>query len=203
MSEKRKADDIQDINWQNSAARAMILEDLATGQLPLDEEHLSTDEAWDYYSSLHEFTGVPYSQFARQLQTHRERVDEKRERSVEQHAALLRDRSKHSKPTTYDNGKPIFRYSDAYEMLKRDVYAGKHIGLTPSAFRLTETAYKRWNLKEFKEHIYQMERQWKFVNYLEKKRDDKENAAKAAKDKAFEAWVIKEEKKKKRKREET
>lgn len=200
MAEKRKADDVSGINWQKSAARAMILDDLASGELPLEDNHLSTDEAWDYYSSLHEFKDVPFSQFARQLQIHRERLARKIERSEEQHDALLRDRSKHSKPTKYENNRPIFRYSDAYAMLSGDVYNGRHLGLTPTAFRATRPEYQQWDLKEFTQRIYQMERQSKFINYMSDKRQHKEDEAKAAKDKAYEAWVKEEEQKTKRQR---
>ena len=196
MAEKRKADDGDDIKWLKLAARAIILADLASGELTVDEDAYLTDEAWDHHSSLHEFRDVPFSQFARQLKIHRERQGKDVERSKEQYAALLRDRSKHAKPTTYENGKPTFRYSDAHPLLQGDVCNERHRGLTPAEFRATRPEYQKWEPQEFAQRIFQMEHQSKFVNYLETNREEKKDKNEAAKNKEFEAHVMKQEKKK-------
>ena len=180
MAEKRKAEE-KGINWRNSAARFMILEDLAAEVLPVEEDVCSAEEAWEYYGQLAEFEDVPFSQFEYQLKQHRKQVDDKFMSAMKHWAVLQEDRAKHSKRTTYDNGRRIFRHSAAYKKLHEDVYARRHLSLSPTALWKTKGEYQEWEVEEFRPRIYQMERQWKFVNYLEKKREDEKREKELAK----------------------
>lgn len=171
MPGKRKKEE-PGINWRDSAAKDMLLADLAAETLPIDEDVCSAEEAWSYYKELIEFKNVPFSQFEKQLKTHREKMSAKFVRSIEQWNAFQRLREQRPEPTTYDNGRRIFRHSAAYKLLRDDVYNKRHHSMTPSAFRLTRPEYQEWGLTEFSQRIFQMERQWKFINYLEKKRED-------------------------------
>lgn len=187
MSGKREKE--KGIPWRNSAARQTLLDDLIDESLPIDEEACSTEEAWEHYRHMPEFAFVPYSQFVKQLKDHRKQVDDGFRRAVEQYAAFRRDRERYPVATVYDDGRPIFRHSAAYQQLKKDVYSGAHHGVTPSALRLSTPVYLEWDLAEFTQRIYQMERQWKFVNYLEKKRAEKEANKKAARQAAHKQVV--------------
>ena len=171
MPEKRKKEE-PGIKWRDSAAKDMLLADLAAETLPIDEDVCSAEEAWSYYKELIEFKNVPFSQFEKQLKKHREQMSAKFVRSIEQWNAFQRLREQRPEPTTYDNGRRIFRHSAAYKLLRDDVYNKRHHSMTPSAFRLTCPEYQEWGLTEFSQRIFQMERQWKFINYLEKKRED-------------------------------
>ena len=65
------------IPWRTSKARAVLLEHLSTRILPLTEEELSTDDAWNFYRYMDGFEDVGYSQFKRQLKAHRGQVSKK------------------------------------------------------------------------------------------------------------------------------
>ena len=162
----------------------MLLDDLASGTLPIEDDVCSAKEAWDYYKDLIEFKLVPFSQFERQLRKHRETTETKEKSAQKAWSAFKEMRKQHPEPTVYDNGKKIFRHSEAYKILRDDVYAKRHHGYSPSAFRLTNDEYKKWDLDEFTQRIYQMERQWKFINYLEVKRAEKKKAVEDAREKA-------------------
>ena len=186
MSGKREAEEEEEnIAWRHSQARAVILADLMDESLPIDESICSAEEAWKYYSQMWEFADVPYSQFCKQLEKHREQVDVKFVRSAKEWAAFKRDRERYPVATHYSNGRPIFRHSPAYPLLQEDVYAGRHKNMTPSLFQATRVEYQEWGLKEFTQRIYQMERQRKFVNYLEKKRSAKDTQDKVARAAAY------------------
>ena len=73
----------------------------------------------------------------------------------------------------YGNGKRIFRVSPSQALLTTDIQTGKLLEIAPSAFRVTRDEYQEWELHLFTQRIYQAERQKKFINYLEKKRDEK------------------------------
>ena len=173
MPPKRKKED-KGVDWRNSAARDILLSDLMDETLPLDEDVCPAHEAWEHYSQMAEFQLVPYAQFEKQLKAHREQVDDKFIRAQRQWAAFKRDRSRYPVVDTYADGRRIFRHSPAYDLLRDDVYNRRHVGQNPTAFQATRPEYLEWDLGVFTQRIYQMERQWKFVNYLEKKRSDVE-----------------------------
>jgi len=184
MPPKRKHQE-KGISWSGSAARLVLLADLAEGNVPLDESACSAEEAWEYYQELLEFKDVPFSQFEKQLEAHWAQMNRKMVRAMDQWTALQSDRGKHPEPTHYDNGKLIFRLTPAYEVLRTDVNAGVHHEYTPSALKALCPEYFGWDLGEFTQRIHQMERQKKFINYLEKQRKEKKAAAEAAWHKAM------------------
>jgi len=172
---KRKTQE-KGIAWRNSAAKFMILEDLDEGVLPLEEEAVSTLDAWEYYKKLDEFRGVPFGQFKRQLKAHREQVGRKNDRSNKQWAAFLHDQQLFPPEKRYSNGKRIFCLSPAQKLLTIDVKAGRHHIMSPTALRSTRHEYMEWGIDIFTGRIYQAERQLKFINYLEKKRAEKKKS---------------------------
>lgn len=196
MPRKRKPVDEAGINWRFSAARDIVLGDLMDEVLPLEDAVIPAQDAWEYYKDLFEFKDVPYSQFERQLEAHREQVDGKFRKSQQQWEAYQRLRSTHPVPTVYENERRIFRHSTAYPLLKGDVYSGRHRTMTPSALRDTRHEYKEWELKEFTQRIYQMERQWKFINHLENERDKKKMEAQMNMEKAVKKTVQQQNQKK-------
>ena len=61
------------ISWRDSAAKDMILADLAAGTLPFDEKACLSA----YYKELLEFKNVPYCQFKKPLKSQCEKMDAK------------------------------------------------------------------------------------------------------------------------------
>ena len=51
----------------------------------------------------------------------------------------------------------------------------KHATMVPSQLQQTRPEYMMFKPKKFKEHIYQEVRRGKYINYLNKKRNDKKS----------------------------
>lgn len=188
MSGKRGHNE-KGIDWKNSGARIILLNDLSDDALPIDETACPAEEAWAHYKELMEFSAVPFWQFEKQLRKHRESFKAKDARAMTLWNAYKEMRKRHNEPCTYDDGRRIFRHSEAFKSLRNDVFAGRHRGLTPAALRDEREEYREWPLDVFTQRVYQMERQWKFINYLEKKRAEKKEKEDAALLKAFEESI--------------
>lgn len=171
--EAKRRKEKKGIPWLQSPAREILLDDLHRGSLPVDKTAVSPEEAWDFYKKLSEFCDVPYSQFKRQLKAHREQVGRKVNGSVEQWVAFQTDQRRFPVQYHYANGDRIFQLSPAQAKLEEDVKNGHHNWMTPTALRATRPEYMEWPLDVFTQRIYQAVRQWKFINYLEKRRAEK------------------------------
>ncbi|GAX20554.1 hypothetical protein FisN_3Hu596 [Fistulifera solaris] len=66
MAERKKP-----IDWRNSEARVIIITELESKRLPLDEKECSAEQAWAKYGKMVEFAHVPFSQFKARLADHR------------------------------------------------------------------------------------------------------------------------------------
>ena len=180
MSNKRTAAEKDSILWKESDAKKILITDLHTGALQIGEsgdevqEEKEIEEAWEFYQHLHEFRDVPWEQFRDQIKKHRSTVRSKVQDSCDQGEALEHDMALSPRREHYPDGQRIFRLTPAYEQLRKDVAAGLHHSMTPAALRAHRfELYGSWDLGVFSQRIYQSERQWKFMNYLEKKRKEK------------------------------
>lgn len=171
------------IDWKKSDAKAILLKDLNDGVLPLEESEVSAKEAWtSCYVNLREFGNVEFEQFKRQLAAHRKQVKAKKRAANTQETAFQHDRQLYPERQAYSNGRRIFRMSSAQTLLEDDIKNKRHRGLKPSAFRATRPEYTEWELNIFRQRIYQEERRQKFINYLNWKRQQKQNAREGSDD---------------------
>ena len=165
------------IDWRSCEAREVLLQDLSDGTLPLDEETMSTQEAWEYYSQTFEFRNVVFSQFEEQLAEHREQIDLKATHIDKQMKALVRDRELHPKKTHNQRGERVFYLSPAYPLLVQDVEDKKHISMTKVQLFHSRTEYcTEWKWEIFERRLRQEVMRQKFVHDCNMKRDKKEEA---------------------------
>jgi hypothetical protein len=144
---------------------------LQRGLLTLDAEELSAEDAWAVvYSEMPEFELVPFSQFKRQLKAHRTQVLKMVAHSGPQYEGFRRDQSTQQQHTHYADGRPIFAASPALPLLKADVRALQRTTINIGVLQQSRTEYSGWSRAEFTRRVYQEVRYWKFVNYLEEKR---------------------------------
>ena len=162
------------IDWRNSESKNIILNDLRTGVLPLDENEASAEEAWEHYRHLPAFQGegVQFEQFKKRLADHREQIGGRIERAMFDGAAVAHDWMKHPYPTHNQHGKPNFHLSPAEELLRQDISNNRHVGLLPSQLQSTRDEYKVFKPRKFKELIYQTIRHIKFRNFIEERKDE-------------------------------
>ena len=162
------------IDWKKSKAKAIILDDLESGILPVDAAELSAEEAWEIYEQMAEFVEVVFSQFEARLKDHRRRAKEQVNRSARESEALAHDRCLFPRQMENGRGEQVFDLSAAKLLLRADVEDGKHLRMTPMQLQMTREEYSHFRARVFKHRIYQEVRRKKFINYLELKRAKEE-----------------------------
>ena len=163
------------VDWTKCPARRIILTDLQDEVLSLEESVTSAEQAWDVYRNLPEFAGVRYEQFEDRLKDHRVQIKNRMDRASWEEAAFARDRQcfPRSRQEFNHRGMRVFHGSAAQPLLAEDVKNNTHETMPPHEFRNTRPEYRMFTLDEFRPRIYQEVRRQKFINHLEKKRNDK------------------------------
>jgi hypothetical protein len=163
------------IDWVNSAAREIILEDLEPGGFLHDKNDLEASKVWEFYKKLPEFKGPPvvFSQFELRLKDHRKQATIRHMASKREEIMMQNDRKLYPEQLHNHNGELIFARHPANKCLQEDVKAKKHMNMTPSQIHSSRSEYKVFDLKMFNRRINQEIRRAKFINYLEWKRTKK------------------------------
>jgi hypothetical protein len=171
------------IDWANSEARTIIVQDLKDGILSLDYRVTSVQQAWEYYSTLPEFCIVCYMQFREKLSAHRRALIKAGDRQRLEEAAVERDRR--LRPVQKYNAKGVLRYdlSATRLLLREDVKNGRHNLMTAAALKSSRPEYDEYSMRGFREHVTQEVKYQKFGNYLSNKRKKDEQEKRAVKDK--------------------
>ena len=171
------------IKWEDSPARAVILDDLVRGKLPLTEQEMSTQQAWEFYQKLDEFGNVCFSQFRERLASHRRQVTKVYRVVQDDEDAFRKDQARGYIDTRTHNhrGELIIHLSVINDLVSKDVMDGKHNGLTPSEFQATRPEYRTLDNKKFKEKLYQEIKLQKFYFHWDEERKKKGGRKVAAK----------------------
>jgi hypothetical protein len=161
------------VDWANSDAKRIIMEDLKANNISRDYSDKPSKLWAERYQKMKEFEHVPYRQFSTNLRSCRVQFEKYSKRSAFDEAALMHD-LKIFKPRSHnDRGEPKFADSKAQKLLRKIVKRNQHHGITPAALREKHQEFQKFSLKKFRERIYQEERYQRFVNYLEFKREEK------------------------------
>ena len=169
------------IDWKNSAAKEILMDDLHCGLLPADAADLSALEAWDIcYKHMVEFVAVDYDQFKDRLRDHQRQVPY----GKTSFGPLV--------------SRILWRMTDAYFLDKRKIIVANLYSIsrmqnyyyvltskkestttyrymTPTQLQRSRVAYHPFNTRKFKHRIYQEVRRVKFIKYLEQKRGGTES----------------------------
>jgi hypothetical protein len=164
------------IEWRNSKAKQIILDDLHDGVLAANDSSTTTADAWEVYRVLPEFYGVQFEQFQEQLTKHRQQIVALKERSEFEEMAMANDQLLHPEAIRNHRGELVFRFTASFELLKVDVGNNRHMAMTTSQLRRSRPEYMA-DVKSdliFKDRVYQTIRRAKFVNFLHVKREEKQ-----------------------------
>jgi hypothetical protein len=185
------------IDWVNSGAREIILEDLEpNGWLyEIGFDNLLVDNTFlqdclNFYKSEHYgdqsefFEHVVFDQFQARMKDHIREAKKRNSRSTEEEEWLRHDRQHYPRATHNARGEPVFDMDPAKMLLRDDVKNKLHEQMTPKELWSlpTRAAYRKFTLSIFRQRIYQEIRLQKYTNYLEEKRTkkrDKERARRA------------------------
>lgn len=168
------------IDWRKSAAREVILDDLVDGRLPLEEDVVSAEEAWEeMYFVLPEFQDVVFSQFEARLADHRKQVARRQGAQTIfldafRHDQRLRAEGYIPGGGMYNrHGQPIFDRSPAAPLLKGDVIDEKHKEMTTEELHASRDEFVAWPIDVFRRRLRQEISTQKWFYYLEWKRAKK------------------------------
>lgn len=132
------------VDWKKCRGRRILLKDLESGELPLDDDVVSAAEAWDHYSQLDEFVGVPQDQFTERLKGHRDQVRKQQSHIQLQLDALQNDRTLHPANLYDRRGNRVFYYTDAKKKLEEDVADEKHLQMSVNQLFDSREEYLQW-----------------------------------------------------------
>lgn len=168
------------IDWRKSAARQVILDDLADGRLPIDADVVTAEEAWEeMYFILPEFQNVVFSQFKARLKDHRKQVGRRAGATDTFLLAFRHDQDLQRNGYLrgggrYDHrGRPIFYRSAAMPLLRQDVIDEKHKEMTTEELHALRDEYEEWDIETFRRRLRQEVATQKWLYYLDWKRAQK------------------------------
>jgi SAP domain len=171
------------IDWKNSAAREILMEDiLPDGWLYGKEEDAKI--VFDLYQQRQpEFAKVPFSQFEVRYNDAIKKAEKRRARSAQEEEWMKHDRRLHPRQTLNHRGEPVFDMDvKAKETLREDVKNKLYGILKPRELWELRKVYQKYDPNIFRQRIYQEIRRNKYLNYLEKKRTKKRRIFEAEKE---------------------
>lgn len=186
--EKRERDDEKKkkrtgwIDWKNSAAREILMEDLEQGGwlYGKDEDARTVFDAYQHRQP--EFADIPFSQFEVRYNDAIAKAAKRRARSAQEEEWMKHDRRLHPRQTHNHRGEPVFDMDEkAKEALREDVKNKLYRILEPRELWELRKVYQKYDPNIFRQRIYQEIRRNKYLNYLEKKRTAKRRKFEAEK----------------------
>ena len=177
------------IDWAKSRSKKIVMDDLESGVLPLDDESVPASVAWEHYSVLPEFIQerVIYAQFEGALKRHRKAVSKRKRHFAEQLSALEHDTQFFYGGTHNRRGVKIFYGTEAHNLLKQDIKEGKHTTLGVEGLYYSRDEYCEeddWDVAFFRRRVRQEDLTQKFHYYMDVQRAKKERQKNKSKQKA-------------------
>ena len=152
------------------------MEDIEPGGWLYGKDDEDPRTVFEIYQSQHdEFKNVSFEQFEKRFDEAIKKAAKRRARSAEEEEFLRHDRLLHPRQSHNHRGEPVFDMDiDAKEQLQYDIEIGLHKQLKPEElWEFRPAIYKKYKLELFRPRIYQAIRKAKFINWLEKKRNEK------------------------------
>lgn len=172
------------IDWKNSAAKEILLEDLEPPKGWLyGVDNLDATNVYEYYKAKHKeiFEEVPFAQFETRYKEAIQKAAKRKDRSAEEEDMLKHDRRLHPRQTHNHRGEPVFDMDKAAKaQLKDDIHNKLHEQLSPMELWQSREVYSKYKLNKFRQRIYQYQRKVKFINWLERQRNEKRDDFAAA-----------------------
>ena len=179
------------IQWASSKSKQILMDDLENGVIPLEEDVITAEIAWDtIYRHAEEFIEerVVFEQFKPALKRHRKAVAKKQRHLRAQMSALEHDTQFMHHDAFNKRGVKIFHGTHAHALLKEDIAEEKHIEMGVAGLYWWREEYwndnDKWDLTFFKRRVRQEICLQKFNYYMDVKRANKakKDAAKAARE---------------------
>ena len=167
--------------WKYSEAKKVLVAGLTNGDIPLDAEEMPAEIVYQQHP---EFASFTLKHFTERLKYNRQSIAAKKKRANAEMEAFLHDQAIHPTQPYNQFGRPRWEGSDAERSLRLDMDQGMHLTMKPMQLYYTRPEYHQvFTLEEFRKHIDQERRGRRYIDFLTKKRQQKEDkrAKKSAK----------------------
>ena len=164
--------------WEK--AKWELERDLKAGIIPLNEHEMSWEEIYNSDGKPY-YRKVPPVNFQNNFKRLRGRIQLKKGESLADAAGLARDLVKNPLAKFNNHGEPRYNDSIAQQTLRYDVKRFiENEGRKPTVEEIFpgREAYTGFARKTIRKKLYQEEQRWKFLNYLNRRREEKEAARK-------------------------
>ena len=160
----------KDLNEENEAEKFNAFKER------LEKTAMTAEQAWEkHYKHLPAFEEVKFDQFKRNLASHRKQVKDGKKRSMDEEKMWRKDLKRFPSVSKKPDGTPRWYCHPSKLLLREDVLEGKQTKMKPKQLQQTKSEYQDFELKEFRQHIYQENRRRRFCNYLNHKRENEKN----------------------------
>ena len=168
------------IDWLKCETKQIILEDLASGLIPLDADPEKAWENWHSKLPVVQIERAVEDQFVERFKGHVKQMTKKKKKSMKDLEDFRRHRELHPIKKRNERGKLIFEQHPACKRLAKDVKKGNHKRMTPAELCEKRSVHHiDFSLDEFRPRICQEVRRQKFIRCLNDKREQKQEKRQA------------------------
>lgn len=148
---------LNNAQYNHSAARAQIAQDIIDGYIPRTGSFDSKDIFDTLYANDKNFKNFPYNKDAydRRIDSLRKGITNNIEEAMADHDAVLSDLLKYPPKDKNIRGQIRWEGSAAEELLEQDIKDKLHVGVSPEVLQATRNEYLLFDLKVFTKHIDQ------------------------------------------------
>lgn len=142
--------------WRNSKARAMLV------RMLMDQNSNAQEMTWQQLYASHEWFQEYDSKSFRDYVRELKKANPKKLKIVTEDNMIIKAELKNfPRPEKTNRGQPFWDTHPAKLLLREDVKVGKHLEMKPHILHQTRPEYKAFNLKTFRQHVYQEKRHQK------------------------------------------
>jgi hypothetical protein len=157
--EKEKKDPINlnNAQYNHSAARSQIAQDIIDEYIPRTGSFDSKDIYDTLYANDKNFKNFPYDKvtYDRRIESLRKGINNNLKEAMDDHDAVIEDLQKHPPKDKNIRGQLRWEGSAAEHLLEQDIKDKLHEGVSPEVLQATRNEYLLFDLKVFTKHIDQ------------------------------------------------
>jgi hypothetical protein len=163
------------IEWAKSAAKHVLRHWFRDGTISSSFENEEIEQIWkDHCKDNAAFKRMKYDEaFVRRIKSVRDDHQKKVKRCEDDLKAYTAAKLNHPTPLFDHRGKPQWNGSEAQRQLKELIAEGLPDGKEPRELWLANQEFQKYELRCFRDHIYQEKRLQKFNRYVENLRKEK------------------------------
>lgn len=173
LAESQDQSGISSKDWQHHRTRKLLIHDIKTGNIPL------SGDAWLAFNYRPEYAESGKMLWEERLENIRAHIKAKIDLAEWDKKAMIQYRQQYPVGKyERESGRMRFSGSPAEADLKLDVSEGRHKLVAPTVLHQSRSSYRATfkgaeGMEKFRNHIYKMDRRFKYNDYIEDKKETK------------------------------